>query len=985
MTTRALKIKSELTGAPKTLRSIKDIDDALKSTETTAKKVTAAMGAISLPADTAAALKAMSTGLREFMRAAEGAQRNMRDTGSAGKSAFSGVRGSIVAANAAVSLFSKGIDLAQGALSLLKAPVDFAVDFEFGLAKIKAIATEIPEDFGDAMAALAARLPQSQADLLAGAESVARAGLRGDEIVGLMESASKLATAAGSSLEESASLIMVGTNVWKEYGLTSEEVADKLFTATKLGKTSIEELNASLGNSAAVAAQYGTSLDDVLAITTTLAAQGVKTAEGQTIINSLIKGLSAPTAKAAAAFEKYGIVVGASELASTGLIKKLEEIHTAVGQDKDALSGLFGRFEATRGIMGLFSGDLKGLHGNLRSISLASGSVEDAWGSMMGTTKGMMQQLSALKESVLLELGNAVLPLVKKGLSGISEWYEENGESALAGLVDGIERIGVSWDNNSGLIVQGVNDMADAAATLAADTKFLLDALGLIDLAAQDRHNAEVVFAQGMESMHSRAMTRQEEAIAALHTLFKERKKLGDSAEDVAAKAILDHEAEAIGIERKAAITKKLAALDGLHFRASQDFRETERRERGTVSEEHVARLKNEMEGQRAIVEGYAQEIAALKRLRDEIDTVTSASYQRYQLAVDTSLAAIKGWSAAALSGIKTAGEELDKFNKLFEKPKVRRAATKAEIAATKRAAKEAKREAERAAKEVADVKLKAEEELLFSIEDKAARHYQRMLLLQRRALADRVGVMGEGSAEVNALLVKQARVREDFIAAEANKTLRLNVAEINKRIKAEAKAAKEANKIAKADAKEREKITADAKEVMLATSTQFGDDLLNAAVANAIYGDSFVDTINQILQALAIQAGIETIKETALGLASLALGPIGAAPAAAHFASAGVWAGITGAATVGAHVSGGFHRPESESEDSGIDALEGPARNQTGAVTGGATVVNVNFAGTMPLATKEDIGNALTDIMDVTSNSRGRSRADFAKFNRRA
>jgi len=94
----------------------------------------------------------------------------------------------------------------------------------------------------------------------------------------------------------------------------------------------------------------------------------------------------------------------------------------------------------------------------------------------------------------------------------------------------------------------------------------------------------------------------------------------------------------------------------------------------------------------------------------------------------------------------------------------------------------------------------------------------------------------------------------------------------------------------------------ADALGMVSAAGTKMGE-ALGSALAAFVSGDkskraSLRQTTHDILEALATQAYSRAIFETAEGLASLALGPIGGASAGLHFAAAGMFTAVgTGAA----------------------------------------------------------------------------------------
>ncbi|MBL4769564.1 MAG: hypothetical protein JKY61_00070, partial [Planctomycetes bacterium] len=67
-------------------------------------------------------------------------------------------------------------------------------------------------------------------------------------------------------------------------------------------------------------------------------------------------------------------------------------------------------------------------------------------------------------------------------------------------------------------------------------------------------------------------------------------------------------------------------------------------------------------------------------------------------------------------------------------------------------------------------------------------------------------------------------------------------------------------------------------------------DDALNAALTTAIYGGSFKDATNDILEALTIEAGVQGLRQLALGIAAAT---IGSPTAPGYFKSAAVWGAV--------------------------------------------------------------------------------------------
>lgn len=107
------------------------------------------------------------------------------------------------------------------------------------------------------------------------------------------------------------------------------------------------------------------------------------------------------------------------------------------------------------------------------------------------------------------------------------------------------------------------------------------------------------------------------------------------------------------------------------------------------------------------------------------------------------------------------------------------------------------------------------------------------------------------------------------------------------------------------------EAVYADLGERLNAFGAAAADGFATAAANALLFGGSLKDLVNEQLQALTLQATVEAIKATALGLGYLAAGLFGFGPglaaAKASFASAAVWGAIAGGAALGTAATGGF------------------------------------------------------------------------------
>jgi hypothetical protein len=146
------------------------------------------------------------------------------------------------------------------------------------------------------------------------------------------------------------------------------------------------------------------------------------------------------------------------------------------------------------------------------------------------------------------------------------------------------------------------------------------------------------------------------------------------------------------------------------------------------------------------------------------------------------------------------------------------------------------------------------------------------------------------------------------------------------------------------------------------------------------LMGESFKNSTSLVLQALAKQAGVESLMETAKGIAALFINPAGASnhfAAAGAFGAAAVAAGAASSALGGGGGGGSFGggggggmSPSGSPQTSSIAQRE--------EATSSSMVFNVNFSGAVVYDTKRAAEQALADRVTkvMRSNRRGAPRS---------
>lgn len=368
-----------------------------------------------------------------------------------------------------LALAARAAGTAKRAFDAVSVPVGLAIQFEQQFAQVRTLTDKAGADLERGLLDLAARVPQTAGDITQAAYQAISAGIDPSDAVAFLDAASKTAVAGATSLTTSVDLLTSAANAYKIQGVDAARASDVLFATVRAGKTTIDELAQSIGQAAPAAAQFGVRIEELGASAAVLTKQGLSTAEAMTRINALTKALVNPSKAAASKLKALGVEFGAAALKSKGLTAILQDLRDKTQGNDEALATLFTRFEATQAVVGLLGDGLKGYNSDLKSITDSTGAVSSANDIMAGTVQGAIDRFQALKEGVLRDVGQELLPLFNEGLAELSTWVEANSDDIVAfarDLADGLIAIG-RWAADDGPAVVKALGAAFVASKLS--------------------------------------------------------------------------------------------------------------------------------------------------------------------------------------------------------------------------------------------------------------------------------------------------------------------------------------------------------------------------------------------------------------------------------------------------------------------------------------------------------------------------------------
>ena len=376
---------------------------------------------------------------QETAKVAAAQDRLQRSIGArdASRAALSGMRGEILA--------SAGIVMALGA------PIKAAAGFEQAMAKIKAVSGATSEEM-EALSAQARQLGRdtqfSASEAGAAQELLARAGFKTNEMLAAMPGLLNLAIADGVDLARATDVV---ASTLRGMGLEADQtqrVADVLAKTSSSAHTNISELGEAMKYVAPVARAVNMPIEDLSAMLGVMADAGIKGSMGGTAMRAALIRLAKTPKQAKEALKSLGLEtagvgeemeqtekalrgMGVQVRDSAGNMRTMpdlmKELHARMknmgnSEQLEAMGKIFGT-EAASGmiaIMNAAAGEEKLLEKRIQMNREATGTSAEMARVMGDTLTGAMKRLGSASESLMIDIGNVLLPTIRAGVEGFA-------------------------------------------------------------------------------------------------------------------------------------------------------------------------------------------------------------------------------------------------------------------------------------------------------------------------------------------------------------------------------------------------------------------------------------------------------------------------------------------------------------------------------------------------------------------------------------
>ena len=309
---------------------------------------------------------------------------------------------------------------AAGIGKMLQAAFTEGSAFETAVAKVGTIAdtTKVPiGELKEQITDLSGTMGIAAGDLAEATYQAISAGQDTGDAVAFAGQAAKLAAAGFTN---SSSAVDILTTALNAYGLEADQaghVSDVLLTTQNLGKTSVDELSASMGRVIPLAAAYKVNVENLSSGLAIMTANGIATAEATTYSKSMLNELGDTGSTVGKILQKE-TGHGFAELMDSGqsLGDVLQVLYDSVGGDATQFAALWSSVEAGTGALSLANSGAEKFNDVLAQMENSSGATETAYTTMTDTMAHRMESLKtnaanlgiALFDSVSGKLGAAV-------------------------------------------------------------------------------------------------------------------------------------------------------------------------------------------------------------------------------------------------------------------------------------------------------------------------------------------------------------------------------------------------------------------------------------------------------------------------------------------------------------------------------------------------------------------------------------------------
>ncbi len=314
----------------------------------------------------------------------------------------------------------------------------FAGDFEQGMNNISTLIDTNKENLklmGKEVLNIAKGSPKAIGDLTEGLYSIRSAGISAEDQFKVLKGSEMLAVAGLASTSEAVDIATSAINAFNLKGEEQNKIYDTFNKVVKYGKTNISEFSQGFGSVAGAVASSGIKLDEYSAAVAAMTTVGMKAPEVHTKLSAAIASLTRGGKDQEKIFRQLGAKSFKDLIAkSGGMVPAFKKITKAVGGSESKIVSLLGSINAYKAVLSLTDTVNKQYNETLYDMRNGGDSLNEAYNKQLSGLNSQMGVLRNNFQSLSIEFGNGLLPVVKLAAGGI-----ENVANAIGALPEGLK------------------------------------------------------------------------------------------------------------------------------------------------------------------------------------------------------------------------------------------------------------------------------------------------------------------------------------------------------------------------------------------------------------------------------------------------------------------------------------------------------------------------------------------------------------------
>lgn len=319
---------------------------------------------------------------------------------------------------------TKGIAAAvTGVVAALAVATNAAAEYNQAVTLISTLSTDTAARFDEYREGI---LSVSQAlgqDAVAGARAAYDAlssGVPAENAIGFLEIAAKAATAGVTSIDSAGKALTVTMNSFNLAAGDVTDVSDAMFAAANVGVTTFDELAASFGGVASIAAASGAGYKETLAALAQITTKGAGTSEAVTQLKATFTSLSKPAESVTAALQEQGFASAEAAIKSKGLQFVLETVRQVSLDTNTPLIQLVGSTEAVNAVLATTGDNAAGAREKVEALGNSAGATSAAFDLISETPAQRMKVFESSVQAATISIGDVFLPILGGMLDAVT-------------------------------------------------------------------------------------------------------------------------------------------------------------------------------------------------------------------------------------------------------------------------------------------------------------------------------------------------------------------------------------------------------------------------------------------------------------------------------------------------------------------------------------------------------------------------------------